>query len=71
MQGLDALRVVVQDARRAIPALINALEGAGAGVRSIAESRPTFDDVFIRLIEQHDGRRPPTGRLQTSAAGAV
>ncbi len=67
--GADALRVTVEDAKRGIPALIDAVEDAGAAVRSVTQARPTFDEVFIRLIEQHGGSRPPVGRLQTSAAG--
>ncbi len=48
-----SLRVTVDDAQRAIPHLISVLEASGAGVRSIAPYRPTFDEVFIRLIRQH------------------
>jgi hypothetical protein len=61
--------VVVEDARRAIPILIERLEAAGATIHSVEHYRPTFDEVFIRLIEQYSGARPPLGRLQTSAAG--
>lgn len=61
------LRVIVADAERAIPLLMAALSAAGATVRSLNQYYPTFDEVFIRLIEQHGGPRPPLGKLQTSA----
>ncbi len=63
----DAMRVAVERADLAIPQLISALSTSGETVRSVSQYRPTFDEVFIRLIEQHSGRRPPLGRLQTSA----
>lgn len=63
----EPLRAIVEDADRAIPTLLDALERSGAAVRSVTQYRPTFDEVFIRLIEQHGGARPPVGRLQTSA----
>jgi ABC-2 type transport system ATP-binding protein len=66
---VDVLRVTVERAEQAIPILLDTLEALGATARSLAQYRPTFDEVFIRLIEQHGGARPPVGRLQTSAAG--
>lgn len=62
-----ALRVTVDDAEQAIPTLLDALERAGGEARTVAQYRPTFDEVFIRLIEQYGEPRPPVGRLQTSA----
>lgn len=62
------LRVTVESADRAIPALLDALDDNGVTVQSIAQVRATFDEVFIRLIEQHGERRPALGRLRTSAA---
>ena len=52
----EPLRVVVDDAERALPALLDALAASGAAIRSVAQYHPTFDEVFIRLIEQHGGR---------------
>lgn len=49
----ESLRVTVEDADHAIPALIDTLQRSGARVSSIAEHQPTFDDVFVRLIEKH------------------
>ncbi len=63
------VRITVAEAAQAIPVLLDVLEAAGLTVRSITQERPTFDEVFIRLIEQHSGTRPPLGRIQTSAAG--
>jgi ABC-2 type transport system ATP-binding protein len=65
-RGEAPLRVTVEDAQRAIPALLDALEATGATVRSVAQYQPTFDEVFIRLIEQHGEAAPPTGKLVTS-----
>jgi len=48
-----ALRLVADDAQRAIPQLMEALRSAGAEVQSVAPYQPTFDEVFIRLIERH------------------
>jgi ABC-2 type transport system ATP-binding protein len=62
------LRVTVESADRAIPALLDALDSKNIAVQSIAQVRATFDEVFIRLIEQHGEGRPALGRLRTSAA---
>jgi ABC-2 type transport system ATP-binding protein len=68
LRGDEPLRVTVDDANRAIPALLEALEATGATVRSVAQFQPSFDQVFIRLIEQHGEKRPPAGQLRVSAA---
>jgi ABC-2 type transport system ATP-binding protein len=65
-RGEAPLRVTVEDAQHAIPALLDALETSGATVRSVAQYQPTFDEVFIRLIQQHGDPLPATGRLVTS-----
>jgi len=62
------LRVTVDDAQTAIPVLLEALERAGAAVRSVQPFRQTFDEVFIRLIEQYGRARPRAGLLQLSPA---
>ncbi|MDQ3435151.1 MAG: DUF4162 domain-containing protein, partial [Actinomycetota bacterium] len=64
----EALRIIVEDAQRAIPALLAALETAGAVVRTVGEYRPAFDEVFVRLIERHGGRRPPLVAMRTHSA---
>lgn len=62
----EPLRLTVDDAQSSIPRIVAELEKSGAKVRSIAQYRPTFDEVFIRLIEQYCGERPPMGGLLTS-----
>lgn len=48
-----AVRLVAEDAQRAIPQLLQALQRSGAEVHSVAPYQPTFDEVFVRLIERH------------------
>lgn len=68
VSGANTLQVTVDDATHAIPRLLEVLRATDVGVRSIAQDRPPFDAVFIRLIEQYGAARPPAGRLQTSGA---
>ena len=42
------VRLYVDDGGTALPQLIRLLDGQGIGVRSIAMSEPTLDDVFLR-----------------------
>ncbi len=63
----EPLRVTVDDAERAIPALVEALEDCGATIGAVAPYQPTFDEVFIRLIERRCRRPPPDGAAHTSA----
>lgn len=62
-RGAEPLRVTVDDATSAIPALLDALEVSGATIRSVSQYQPTFDEVFIRLIEQHGAVPPETVQL--------
>jgi ABC-2 type transport system ATP-binding protein len=64
----ESLRVTVDDAGRALPELLAALESAGATVRSISQYQPTFDEVFIRLIEDQGVARSIVGGLRRVAA---
>ncbi len=64
----ESLRVTVDDAGRALPELLAALEAAGATVRSIGQYQPTFDEVFIRLIGDEGIARSAAGALRRSAA---
>ncbi len=43
--------VVTTDAATATPALVAAIEAAGTTITSIGESRPSFDEVFARLVQ--------------------
>lgn len=67
-QGDESLRVTVDDAGRALPELLAALERAGAVVRSIGQYQPTFDEVFIRLIGDEGTARSAVGALRQSVA---
>jgi ABC-2 type transport system ATP-binding protein len=48
-QVLDGRVLVarVQNGGRAVPGIINALEGAGIGVASVSVARPSLDDVYL------------------------
>ncbi len=60
----ESVRVTVENAQVAIPMLIEELEESGATVRSVSQYQPTFDEVFIRLIEQHGGEHLSSDQLQ-------
>lgn len=51
--GPRHLRVAVDDAGSAIPDVVEAVERHGGEVTSAREERPTFDEVFARLVERH------------------
>jgi ABC-2 type transport system ATP-binding protein len=53
--GPRHLRVAVDDAGLAIPDVVAAIEGQGGEVTSAREERPSFDEVFARLVERHRG----------------
>jgi ABC-2 type transport system ATP-binding protein len=46
--------IVAEDAGTTIPRLVQAIAAAGGEVTSSSEYRPTFDEVFARLIERDD-----------------
>jgi len=50
--GIREFRVVVDDAGTATPEIMDAVAGAGVGVGAVRESRPNFEEVFTRLVEQ-------------------
>ena len=60
LQGFDEVRqvtprrlvVVARDAARAIPAVVAAVEATGVSVTSIHTMRPSFDEVFVTLVER-------------------
>jgi ABC-2 type transport system ATP-binding protein len=62
----ESLRVTVDDATSALPELLAALEAAGATVRSVGQYQPSFDEIFIRLIEEEGMARPSVGTLRSS-----
>ncbi len=51
-RGDAPLRITVDDATSAIPKLLDTLEQRGATIRAVSHYQPTFDEVFIKLIEQ-------------------
>lgn len=62
--GPRRLRITVDDAGSATPDVVSAVERLGGQVTSAREERPSFDEVFARLIEQEgavsdDGRDTP------------
>lgn len=61
-RGDAPLRITVEDAKGTIPLLLDAVEHSGATVRSVAQYQPTFDEVFIRLIEQQSATPPAPER---------
>jgi len=50
--GDQEMEVVVDEANTAIPELVEACKGEGITVETIEQISPTFDDVFVRLIER-------------------
>jgi ABC-2 type transport system ATP-binding protein len=54
--GPRHVRAVVDDAGLAIPDVVAAIEGQGGEVTSAREERPSFDEVFARLVERHRGQ---------------
>ena len=49
--GAREFRVVVDDAGTATPEIVDAVTGAGGTVGTVRESRPSFEEVFTRLVE--------------------
>jgi ABC-2 type transport system ATP-binding protein len=49
--GQDSIEVIVDDAGTAMPLLIEAFHEADIDVEEISEQHPSFDDVFVRLME--------------------
>jgi ABC-2 type transport system ATP-binding protein len=48
----EQLELIVERADRAIPRLLAALADSGAEVKQVTQTRPNFDEVFVRLMEQ-------------------
>ena len=54
--GQETIEVIVDDAGMATPLLIEALRDADVEVEEISEQHPSFDDVFVRLMEEGNFR---------------
>ena len=52
MRGSTRMRVTVESAATAIPALVEALGDRGIDVIEASERRPSFDEVFAALVER-------------------
>jgi len=50
----DGVHVVVDDARRRIPAVRRALESAGIAFGRIAAAPPSIEDLFVALLQNED-----------------
>jgi len=58
--GIDEVRqvtprrlvIVARDAASATPAVVSAVEATGVSVTSVQTTRPSFDEVFVRLVER-------------------
>jgi ABC-type multidrug transport system ATPase subunit len=70
--GLREFQVVVDNAATATPDLVSAIEGAGGEVVSMSAFRPTFDEVFARLIELDEAAQATgAGSREQQAAQAT
>jgi ABC-2 type transport system ATP-binding protein len=54
--GDDRLEVTVDDAGQRAPELLEALSAADIAVTDVEAQHPSFDDVFVRLMENEDAR---------------
>ena len=52
----DRLELVVDDAGPLVPVLLDTLRMGHVEVDEVTEQRPSFDDVFVRLMEADDAR---------------
>jgi ABC-2 type transport system ATP-binding protein len=52
----DRLEVTVDDAGQRVPELLEALSAADIAVTDVEAQHPSFDDVFVRLMETEDAR---------------
>jgi ABC-2 type transport system ATP-binding protein len=54
--------VIADDAGTATPRVVEAIQAAGGSVESSSEYRPSFDEVFSRLVARADGSEHDDGR---------
>ncbi|HEX5012777.1 MAG TPA: ATP-binding cassette domain-containing protein [Candidatus Limnocylindrales bacterium] len=77
VEGVRAVRqrtprsfsVTVADAAVALPAVVEAVTGAGAEVVSAQEVRPTFDEVFAQLVERAEAEASAAAQAEAQAGG--
>ena len=53
----EDLRITVESAGAATPAIVSALQEAGLEIGHISEYRPNFDEVFVQLMKEHETDR--------------
>lgn len=59
--GRDRIDVIVEDAGSSVPVLIDALRAADVDVEEVSEQHPSFDDVFVRLMENGASKTAEVG----------
>jgi ABC-2 type transport system ATP-binding protein len=67
--GPREMLVIAEDAGRAGPLVVDAVDDAGGDVESSREYRPTFDEVFTSIVQSHAEQGQPAGG-GAAAAGA-
>ncbi len=55
------LVIIARDAASATPAVVSAVEATGVSVTSIQTVRPSFDEVFVKLVERAGRALPGDG----------
>jgi ABC-2 type transport system ATP-binding protein len=74
LSGIDEVRqvtprrlvIVARDAASATPAVVSAVEATGVSVASIQTTRPSFDEVFVRLVERAGAALPGDAPAQVA-----
>lgn len=51
--SFDLLKVTVLDSAAAVPVILAVLQQHGVAVESIQDFDPSFDEIFVRLVQQH------------------
>jgi hypothetical protein len=61
LAGVDGVRQTEGAPDRALRLVADDAQRAGAEVQSVAPYQPTFDEVFVRLIERHQAAQREEG----------
>jgi hypothetical protein len=56
--AMDRLDVIVEDAGSMLPTIVDALREANVEVEEVSELRPSFDDVFVQLMDREAEGQP-------------
>jgi ABC-2 type transport system ATP-binding protein len=57
----DTLRILVDSASERLPEVLNLLENEGMTIHGAGEHIPSYDEVFIRIMEEFEYPAQPTG----------